>query len=41
MKILQRKHMSKHKHAKTFRKHGKKTKSANVRNAPQRGGWRL
>ena len=41
MMILKRKPMSKHKHAKTFRKHGHKTKSANVRSNPQRGGWRL
>jgi hypothetical protein len=41
MKILKRKPLNKKKHAKTFRKHGSKTKSPNVRNAPQRGGWRL
>jgi hypothetical protein len=41
MKILQRKSMSKYKHAKTFRRHGKMTKSPNTRSAPQRGGWRL
>jgi hypothetical protein len=41
MKILHRQGMNKHKHAKTFRNHGKKTKSPNSRSAPQRGGWRL
>jgi hypothetical protein len=38
---LKRKSMSKHKHAKQFRRHGHKTKAANVRMSPQRGGWRL
>ena len=41
MKILHRKPMSKKAHSKTFRKHGRKTKSPNTRSAPQRGGWRL
>ena len=41
MKVLHRKHMNKRAHSKTFRRHGQKTKSANVRSAPQRGGWRL
>jgi len=38
---LKRKHVNKRKSAKTFRKHATRTKSANIRSAPQRGGWRL
>ena len=41
MKVLQRKPVRKSKSAKTFRKHAKRTKSANMQKAPQRGGWRL
>jgi len=41
MRTLHRKHVNKRKSAKSFRKHVSRTKSANVRSAPQRGGWRL
>lgn len=41
MYSLKRQHVNKRKSAKTFRKHSSRTKSANVRSAPQRGGWRL
>jgi hypothetical protein len=41
MKILHRKHTNKHKSARSFRKHAKRTKSPNMQKAPQRGGWRL
>ncbi|QXP07829.1 MAG: hypothetical protein [Arizlama microvirus] len=38
---MHRKGVSKKKSAKTFRHHSKRTKSPNMRSAPQRGGWRL
>jgi len=41
MNMLHRKHVNKRKSVRTFRKHASRTKSANVRSAPQRGGWRL
>jgi hypothetical protein len=41
MYALKRKMVNKRKSARTFRHHAKRTKSANVRSAPQRGGWRL
>jgi len=41
MYSLHRKHVNKRKSAKSFRKNASRTKSANVRSAPQRGGWRL
>ena len=41
MLTLKRKNVNKRKSAKTFRKNATRTKSANVRTAPQRGGWRL
>jgi len=41
MKILHRKPTNKYKSAKKFRKNAKRTKSANMQKAPQRGGWRL
>ena len=41
MKVLYRKPVMKRKSVKTFRKHAKRTKSANMQKAPQRGGWRL
>lgn len=41
MRVLKRRAVSKHKSAKTFRKHARKTKAPNMGIAPQRGGWRL
>jgi len=41
MKVLHRKPVRKSKSAKTFRKHAKHTKAANMQRSPQRGGWRL
>jgi len=41
MKVLHRKPMSKHSAAKKFRRGVSKTKSINMRNTPQRGGFRL
>jgi hypothetical protein len=41
MMSLHRKHVNKRKSAKSFRRNVKRTKSVNVRSAPQRGGWRL
>lgn len=41
MSFLKRTHVNKRKSAKSFRKNASRTKSANVRSAPQRGGWRL
>jgi hypothetical protein len=41
MNSLHRKHVSKGKSARTFRRNVKRTKSPNLRSAPQRGGWRL
>lgn len=38
---LYRKSVNKNRSAGTFRRNVKRTKSANVRSAPQRGGWRL
>lgn len=38
---MRRKHVSKRKSAKSFRKHSMRTKAPNMRSAPQRGGWRL
>jgi hypothetical protein len=41
MKILHRKPTNKYKSVRKFRHHAKRTKSANMAKAPQRGGWRL
>ncbi|AKI26885.1 hypothetical protein, partial [Gokushovirinae Bog5712_52] len=41
MRPLKRKHVSKGKSAKTFRKHSHHSKAPNVAQAPMRGGWRL
>ena len=41
MKILHRKPTNKRRSARSFRSHAKRTKSANMQKAPQRGGWRL
>jgi hypothetical protein len=41
MKILHRKSTHKRKSVRSFRHHAKRTKSANMQKAPQRGGWRL
>lgn len=41
MRPLARKHVSKHKSAKTFRHHVSHTKKANLPIMPMRGGWRL
>jgi hypothetical protein len=41
MKILHRKSTNKRRSARSFRHHTKRTKSANMQKAPQRGGWRL
>lgn len=41
MRPLRRGHVNKHKSAKRFRGNTSRTKSANVRGAPMRGGWRL
>jgi len=38
---MHRKGVSKKKSARTFRRHSSRTKSPNMRSAPQRGGWRL
>lgn len=40
MKVF-RKSVSKGKSARSFRKGASRTKSMNIRHAPQRGGWRL
>jgi len=39
--IMRRHHVNKHKSAKTFRKNVAKTKYANMRGAPMRGGIRM
>jgi hypothetical protein len=39
--MLHRGHVNKKKSAKSFRKQTSKTKSINMRSAPQRGGFRL
>lgn len=41
MRPLHRRPVNKHKSAKRFRKHVKKSKAPNVAGAPMRGGWRL
>jgi len=41
MNPLHRKHVNKHKSAKSFRHHMSKTKAANLTPPPQRGGYRL
>ncbi len=41
MRTLHRKSVNKYKSARKFRHHAKRTKSANMQKAPQRGGWRL
>jgi hypothetical protein len=41
MRTLHRKPVNKYKSAKRFRHNAKRTKSANMAKAPQRGGWRL
>jgi hypothetical protein len=41
MRTLHRKSLNKNKSARRFRHHAKRTKSANMQKAPQRGGWRL
>ncbi|WNK14479.1 MAG: hypothetical protein [Microvirus sp.] len=38
---MHRKHVNKHRAAKTFRKQSHKTKSINMKGAPMRGGIRL
>lgn len=38
---MYRKSVNKRRSAKSFRRNVGRTKSANVRSAPQRGGWRL
>ncbi|WNK14865.1 MAG: hypothetical protein [Microvirus sp.] len=38
---MYRKHVNKHKSAKTFRSNTKKTKAINMKGAPMRGGIRL
>ena len=38
---LYRKSVNKGKSARSFRRNVKRTKSPNLRSAPQRGGWRL
>ena len=39
--MMRRRPANKKKSARTFRKHAHSTKSANMRNTPMRGGWRL
>jgi hypothetical protein len=41
MRPLNRKPVSKHKSAKTFRKHTTHTKAANLAPPPMRGGYRM
>lgn len=41
MKPLSRKHVHKGKSARSFKKHVKTTKAANMAINPMRGGWRL
>jgi hypothetical protein len=41
MRILKRKMTNKRKSVKSFQRHSKRTKAANMQKAPQRGGWRL
>jgi len=41
MRSLHRRSVSKHKSAKRFRSHARRTKAPNMAKAPQRGGWRL
>lgn len=41
MRPLSRHGVSKSKSAKVFRRHSSRSKAANVRAAPLRGGWRL
>jgi hypothetical protein len=38
---MRRSSVNKRKSAKSFRKQSAKTKSPNMRSAPQRGGWRF
>jgi hypothetical protein len=39
--MMYRKPVNKYRSAKSFRRNAKRTKSANMSKAPQRGGWRL
>ena len=39
--MMYRKPVNKRRSARTFRRNAKRTKSANLQKAPQRGGWRL
>jgi len=41
MRSLRRGHVSKRGSAQTFKRHVRRTKGANVRPAPMRGGYRL
>ena len=41
MRPLSRHGVSKHRSAKVFRKHVRRTKAANMSVTPMRGGWRL
>lgn len=41
MRVLHRKPMNKHRAARKFRHGVSRTKSLNMRNSPQRGGFRL
>jgi hypothetical protein len=41
MRVLKRRPVSKHRSAKAFRHHARKTKAPNMGMSPQRGGWRL
>lgn len=41
MRVLKRRAVSKHRSARIFRKHARKTKAPNLGMSPQRGGWRL
>jgi hypothetical protein len=39
--MMYRKPVNKRRSARFFRKNARRTKSANMQKAPQRGGWRL
>jgi len=39
--MMYRKPVNKRRSARSFRKNARRTKSANLSKAPQRGGWRL
>jgi hypothetical protein len=39
--MMYRKPVNKRRSARSFRKNVRRTKSANMQKAPQRGGWRL